>query len=477
MIERPKKQESAPSSFSVEEAIKSFKPQDGSPIEYLGTSMSSFQSEPVIYDAAGNPRILSDWDIEVAKSGEKDVPQFSKHAQEYVDRAAEIGNNMYRISLEFPRLCPTVGEFDEEYMGRYVETLGLIKARGMEPFVTLQHFTMPAFLLKTSEDGGITEGAWSNPDVAKHFRFYVERVARFLADDDKVRASLTHANLEKDAQEQILDEGLVRYFMSINEPATMLLNGYVTGVFPPHKKLSPKALGALSNMAEAHHAAYDTLKEELDENATRVGAGYNWQHYTGPGAPLMRFAEHFATDKFEKGDASDFLGLQYYMRIAMPPMPGSGPRDASDHPAMQDIYPKGIKDTLHALTERYPHKEVFVSEFGFSDKNDIRRPYWMLETMRYILDAKRAGVPVKGMLLWTLVNNLEWEQGTSQKFGLFNEEELGQPLVPSTNGIRTWEAWRAAVGALQNPSEASLKELETCYATAYAQYRANGGVY
>jgi beta-glucosidase len=73
---------------------------------------------------------------------------------------------------------------------------------------------------------------------------------------------------------------------------------------------------------------------------------------------------------------------------------------------------------MHA---KYPAKEIFVSEVGFSDKSDGRRPYWILDTARYIIEAKSKGIPIIGVLLWSLVNNFEWELGMSQKFGLFSE--------------------------------------------------------
>jgi beta-glucosidase/6-phospho-beta-glucosidase/beta-galactosidase len=125
----------------------------------------------------------------------------------------------------------------------------------------------------------------------------------------------------------------------------------------------------------------------------------------------------------------------------------------------------------------YPEKQIFVTEFGFSDEKDLRRPYWILETMRYIIEAKKAGVPVKGMLLWSLVNNFEWQLGMDQKFGLFNKSDLKDPLVPSSHGIKSWEAWRVATKAITSPGSESLAELQTCYEAAYKQYHEAGGKY
>jgi hypothetical protein len=151
--------------------------------------------------------------------------------------------------------------------------------------------------------------------------------------------------------------------------------------------------------------------------------------------------------------------------------------DYSDHPSFGDVYPPGIRNVIAEVNSLYPQKPIFISEFGFSDSIDKRRPYWILETVRHILEARRSGIPIKGMLLWTLVNNFEWQLGMSQKFGLFSEAELHQLPVPSTVGIRSWEAWSAAAKAITAPTTDNLQELQRCHQAAYVQYKEAGGRY
>jgi hypothetical protein len=146
-------------------------------------------------------------------------------------------------------------------------------------------------------------------------------------------------------------------------------------------------------------------------------------------------------------------------------------RQYGDHPSFGDIYPPGIFEVLKQMNELYPKKEIFITEFGFSDKNDTRRPFWILETLRYVLEAVKAGIPVRGMLLWSLVNNFEWEFGMAQKFGLFDESDLEKPLQQSRGDeIRGWEAWRAAVNAIRDPSSEKITALQTCYERAKRQF-------
>src|SRR5215469_16197314 len=102
------------------------------------------------------------------------------------------------------------------------------------------------------------------------------------------------------------------------------------------------------------------------------------------------------------------------------------------------------------LTRSYPNKRIFVSEFGFSDAADGRRPYWILKTSWHILQAIKEGIPVDAVLIWTLVNNFEWNYGMSQKFGLFEEGELRTPLSTRSDKIRSWQAWTTAARALRS---------------------------
>jgi beta-glucosidase len=463
-------------------------------IRYIGSGTSLFQAEPLVYDKTGKAEVLADWEYQILQNNTRQVnpqtpqqlrtsfPHFLSHAEDYVRRSAALGENMFRFSFEFPRICPREGQFDEKLMGEYVKVLALVKKYGQEPLVTLHHYTMPMWLTRIDSVGNIITGGWEHTDVLKHFRFYIKSVLRFLSNEDKMRDALRDAGLDVQNQDQLLAMGLVKYFMSINEPAAILSNGYLTGIFHPYKHcrlLTMKRI--LGKLVEAHEIARDEIKRILrsQPQEAQLGIGYNWQCWEGMLGPLMRGLEHIITRTIEKdGTYSDFIGLQYYMRLKLPMLPGERTkRDWSDHPGFGDIYPRGIFDVLKRMHAAYPRKPIFVTEFGFSDAQDLRRPFWILETMRYITEAKRSGVPVEGVLLWSLVNNFEWDQGMSQKFGLFDEPQLDQPLFPSANGIKSWEAWRATTRAVLEHSAESLNELKRVYERAKQQYLDSGGMY
>jgi beta-glucosidase len=484
--------------FSAEDVLKTLRPASGkTSIEYIGTAVSHWQAEPLLYGPDGKPQVFSDWEFELVKNiegkpskiaGRQDpekFPQFLKKKEAYINRSAELGDNMFRFSLDFARLCPKEGEFDNELMADYVKALALVRARGQEPMLALYHWPMPVFMTEKNQEGNISHGGWENPETAKQFQFYIENIVKFLADEDKMRGVLSQEQFGKEAQDKFLAEGLVKYFISVNEPINCIFTNYVAGVFPPFKigrlDLAKKTL---EKLIESHDIMRDQLKSGIlkvpREREPQVGVAHAWNYFDGSlGEIAHDLMNRHPAQKFERsGDYTDFLGLQYYFRSTLPFYKDKKGRDYGEHPDFGDVYPPGMYKMLMKMNEEYPQKDIFISEFGFSDNTDTRRPYWILETMRYIIQAKKEGIPVKGMLLWSIANNFEWALGMDQKFGLFDESELSHPLVHGANGgVKSWEAWQAATRAITDPSEESLKHLQEVYEKAYQQYKEVGGNY
>ncbi len=491
--------------FSAQDIIKELESKD---IKYIGTGTSDFQAQPLIFDENGKPKVMSDWEMLIVNAQNQegkhihteshlsDLPKFLEKSESYIKRSQETNMNMFRFSLDFGRLCPSAGEFDEKMMGDYVKALALVKAHGQEPMLAMYHWPMPKYLLKMNEKSGkIEAGGWEHPDVAEHFNFYVKSVLAYLSNDDKVRTALNQQGFSKDDQDKFLSEGLVRHFLSINEPSTFMTDSYMVGVFPPFKKGKFSLIKEVTEkLINSHDFIYSELKSgkyKTSEEEAQVGVAHNWTYFDGLLSKHLQNMNEDLMKKFERdGNHSDFIGLQYYLRATVPslypPMPLSRlpkpfnklqqyrePREAhySDHPDFGDIYPEGIYHHLVRINEMYPKKEIFVTEFGFSDKKDLRRPYWILETLRYVLEAKKSGVPIRGMLLWSLVNNFEWDRGMEQKIGLFEEKDLDKPLKSSEGeGVQGWEAWQSVAAAVAQPSEENIQALQKTYEKAKQQF-------
>jgi len=462
------------------------------PIPYIGTSSSHFQSEPVMYAEDGS--ILppsSDWEYELSKnlaglpSGIHDpqsldeLPHFLSIADRYIARNRELYQNMFCFSLEWGRLCRKPFEFDEKLMTEYVRVLAMARAANQEPLLTLHHFTVPLYLAKVDAEGKIIEGGWEHPDVLKHFRFFASKVVDFLSDDAKMRTLLGNFGYGIELQERFVEEGLCRHFITLNEPAIVALMGYVVGDFPPFKK--SRVFGAkkvLETMAKAHDMAREELQRlgvgKKPDRKPRVGVAHACQYYDGVLGGRAERVSEYAVSVFEKdGTHSDFFGLHYYFRESLLPiMMRRKKLDFGDQPTFGDIFPLGILRVLKKMSSLYPNKDIFISEIGFADTVGIRRPEWLAETIKYIMEARRDGLPIKAILFWSLVNNFEWNLGMRvAKFGMFSEKELLSPLPEKTDRVHSWQVWLRASRALRTPSDDTLAELEEVHELAEKKYQ------
>ena len=465
-------------------------PEDLKPIEYVGSAISHFQSEPILYDKDGKPLPpVTDWEFELWKnlqgkaSGIKkpqrteDMPRFLEKKEFYIKRSKELGQNMFCFSLDFGRLCPAPGEWNDALMIEYVKTLALIRKYDQEPLVTLEHFTMPKFLTKIDENEKIITGGWEHPDVLKHFEFYVKNLIATLKNEEKIREILKAEGYGDDFQDKVIGQGLLRYFVTFNEPSIVSLLGYVNGAFPPFKRWQFKtAHRALMTMVKAHDIAVReirTLNSVIGPKKTQVGVGYTWQYFDGLLGPVAQKINQYYTSIFERdGSHSDFMGLHYYFRQSSIFLNRqSKKRDYGDQPAFGDIYPLGVVDVLKKMHETYPKKDIFVSEIGFADSKGARRPFWLAETIKNVIGAKEAGIPIKALLLWSLADNFEWDYGMNvAKFGLFREEQLLSPLLPEKDRVHSWEIWQRAIAALSQPTPETLADLEEYYERAQHRY-------
>ncbi len=381
---------------------------------------------------------------------------------------------MFRLSFDFGRLCPTPGVFDTALMEEYIAILALIRSKGLEPMVTLYHWPSPLHLLTFGKEEKILTGAWENPKILHHFHFYLQNVLRCLSDKDFLRKCLEKAGYRRTHIEQFIEEGLVRYFVSVNEPINLLLPTYILGIFPPFKKFRFDLLSQItSKVVEAHDLVLTEVRASNLSTARgplQIGAAHNWTFFDGwLGELLHHLVNRKLARKFELGkQETDFVGLHYYFRMQVSPF-GRKKKIYGDNPYFGDVHPPGILKVLKEMHQEYPTKDIFLTEFGFSDKYGLRRPFWILETVRHATEALRLQIPVKGMLLWTLVNNFEWNLGVHQnlvslmkmssmlplylqlmvsKGGKHGARQSKQLLRPAKNISRNWsEHINAHVGS------------------------------
>ena len=147
--------------------------------------------------------------------------------REDFDIAKQLGHNAHRFSIEWSRIEPEEGKFDEREIEHYREVIRALRERGMEPFVTLWHWTIPLWVRD--------KGGWESDEVISLFLRYCKKIAGTFREE-------------------------VRYWMVINEPIYWLWHVYIKADFPPQKRSLLSVRRAFKNLVRAHKKTYQHLK-------------------------------------------------------------------------------------------------------------------------------------------------------------------------------------------------------------------------
>ncbi|MHB1024920.1 MAG: glycoside hydrolase family 1 protein [Desulfobacteria bacterium] len=332
-----------------------------------------------------------------------------------------LGVNAYRFSVEWSRVAPRRGEWDREAMDRYVRIAGTLRQTGIEPVVTLHHFTNPSWLAKGT--------SWEDPSTAEEFLRFAERAVRAL-------------------------RGHARVFVTFNEPNVFILGGHLGGMMPPGRKNVKGSFAAFANVFRAHAALYDMIHVSVRERAS-VGVAHNmvafhpasvdsemdaWAVNAAHALYNMGLIETFRTGTlsvrlpslFEEETAVgvrgklDFLGVNYYFRVflRLPSLSMEGPEyfweDRSKRGLTEtgwEVYPKGFEDVLRAAA--LAGVPLVVTENGTAETDDRRKIAFMKDHLRVVLRLVREGIDLRGYFWWSLMDNYEWLEGLRPRFGLY----------------------------------------------------------
>ncbi len=321
--------------------------------------------------------------------------------EEDFDLAKELSHNAHRLSLEWSRIEPRKGVFDERALRHYGKVLKALQAKNIEPFVTIWHWTLPLWL---SKEGGI---------LAEHFPAYFERLTETVAKRFKKQ---------------------VRFWITINEPSIVVSNGYLRGAWPPNKKCPREANRAFKNLAMSHNLAYDKIKS-IDPTA-QAGLANNmiflepkYRFCVVDQAIVMAY-RHFANERIYKLTAGkhDFLGLNYYfhqkLRFTL--------KNYNENKEVTDlgweIYPEGLYRIIKEAVKCAGKKDipVYITENGLADRSDEKRSGFVLAHLKQTKRAIKEGYNVKGYFYWALTDNFEWDKGFWPRFGLIEIDRNSQ---------------------------------------------------
>ena len=369
---------------------------------YWGAATASYQVEGYNEN--------TDWAL-AARQGK--VPQAGRLADHYhryeedLDIAKALGHNAHRLSIEWARIEPREGYFDEEEIEHYRDVLRACKKRGITPFITLWHFTLPLWL---SQSGG-----FERKDIHTIFARYCAKVVASLGD-------------------------LCDNYSTINEPNVYATHCYLYGVWPPFKRASifGKKIGkddgtsertgqnasfknfltytkVVKNLILSHNTAYEAIKE-VRPNAL-VSVVKHVHVFENNGTVWNRIKSwimaHYQTHAFMLGvqHKLDTIGLNYYRHTYY--------GEKRIHPKSDmgwDMFPEGVYQALHML--KIYGKPIVIAEAGVADARDAFRGEYIQKQIDAVYRALQDGIDVRGHMYWSLLDNYEWALGVDKRFGL-----------------------------------------------------------
>ncbi len=360
-----------------------------------------------------------------------------ENAEADLDLAAALGNNAHRLSLEWSRIEPEPGRFSDDALARYREILQAMHARGLEPMVTLHHFSNPLWLVE--------QGDFTGEGVVDAFRRYVERVMAALGE-------------------------LAPRWITINEPMVYVFYRYLDGAFPQGRDRGwTAALTAVRALLACHAAGYEAIKAARPE--AEVGVAKNVPIFAaarrGPARWWARrvdwlFNEMWLASQHDGrlrwpigrgtmpglAGSADFIGLNYYTRfyVRFPPLGAFYEREWAPDAVVSDgaygeVYPRGLFQVIKRALRW--GKPIFITENGLPDKADALRPSFLLTHLHQVWRAINFNFPIMGYYHWTLVDNFEWERGWTQRFGLYELDRATGARLQRSSGALYGEICRS----------------------------------
>ncbi len=366
----------------------------------------------------------------VAEPSGDAADHFRRYREDF-DIARSLNHNAYRFSLEWSRIEPREGEWSVEGLAHYRRKLEALRERGMEPVLTVYHYTLPQWLAE--------KGGWENPKIEDYFARFTERVAREYG-------------------------GLVRWWLTFNEPVVQAFKGWILGQWPPGRVQDfPTALQVVRRMLRAHVKAYHAIHEARPDAMVSVAKHALALTPCNPKRRLDRISvwartylfNHLFLDALHTGALRvpglfwenlpqkrtlDFIGLNYYTRDFVRNTGFSLPGLVGDICTLEhhqsvgkrndlgwEIYPEGLAHFLRAYSRyRLP---ILITENGLPVENDEDRWTFIFLHLWQVARAIDEGIPVVGYLHWSLLDNYEWADGFKARFGLIGVDYATQARV------------------------------------------------
>lgn len=347
--------------------------------------------------------------------------------REDIDLMAEMGITIYRFGIEWSRIEPEQGKFSEEALAHYREEIEYMRAKGIRPMLTLHHFTNPLWF----ED----LGGFAVKESVDIFMNFAERVVDYLGD--------------------IVDD-----YITINEPNVYATNSLFYGIWPPEKKSIRALVSAYSNFTACHIKAYNMIHEKrLKMGKRREETLVSFANHLRVFAPknpknpwhkiCATLSEHLFQGAITKsmmtgkcvfpvlrrkgvrrGRYYDFIGINYYSRSTVSGISDGVREDCYKNDLGWEIYHEGLIELSNKLTEKYG-APVFVTENGTCDNTDGFRPLFIYDQLKLVSECENS---IERYYHWSFVDNFEWREGETSRFGLVHINYKTQQRTVKNSG-------------------------------------------
>ncbi|PIR73831.1 MAG: glycoside hydrolase family 1 protein [Candidatus Moranbacteria bacterium CG10_big_fil_rev_8_21_14_0_10_35_21] len=315
--------------------------------------------------------------------------------------AKSLGHNAHRFSIEWSRIEPEEGKFNEEAIEHYRQVIQSLKSRNIEPFVTLWHWTLPIWM---RDLGGV-----KSKKFPKYFSRYVEKMAQVFGQD-------------------------VKFWITLNEPNIYTGQSYVIGCWPPQKNNVVFYYQVIKNLIKAHKQSFNIIKNINPQAQVGIAQSYNFFEFLGGkiinkivGKVVGYVWSLYFLDRTKK--QQDFIGLNNYYRKTVGFK--SKKTDNKFSNLSWEIFPEAIYHCLMDL-KKY-QKPIYITENGLADVEDKYRAEFIKSYLTNVQRAIQEGVDVRGYFYWSLLDNFEWDKGFWPRFGLVevNYQTLERKIRPS----------------------------------------------
>jgi beta-glucosidase len=319
----------------------------------------------------------------------KGVDHYNRFREDF-DIVKDLNFSAFRFGIEWARLEPVDGQWDEEAVEHYRTYIRELKKRRIEPFLNIWHWTVPTWF---ADKGGFKKKA-----NLKYFNRFVQKLA------DEYGHEIT-------------------YVITLNEPNVYTTFGYTTGEWPPQEKSMWSFFTVYRNLTKAHRNAYKILKDThpslqigIAQQLANIQAKRPHNFFDQLSTKWMRYFWNWWFLLRIKNQ-QDFVGVNYYftdyytglMKKANPSVPLN---DMGWYMEPEGLYPLLLRTWVRFK------KPIFVTENGVADYSDQHRQWWIEETLIAMERAISEGVDLRGYFHWSLLDNFEWKYGWWPRFGL-----------------------------------------------------------